>query len=344
MAELSPTTTTDADSDLRARRALDAAVDRAVLAPSLHNSQPWSFRLHPADRPRRLDVRADRTRHLTAIDPTGRELVQSCGAALLNARVALAEHGFATRTCRLPDAGDPDLLAVVELEDGPPDVALAGLDRVVGRRHTNRRTFAPGVPTRGQEDEFRAAAATEGAELLPVVGAEQHRLLARLTQVADGRQHQDPAYRAELRRWTNRPAEARDGIVPAAVPHVDGSARDDLPVRDFDTRGDGALPVSTGDGAEPTVVLLSTVDDDEEAWLRAGEALQRVLLEVTRAGFVAGPVTQALEDPRTRQELRSSLTWDRWPQSVLRIGRAAVTVPTPRRSRQDVLRGGSERP
>src|SRR6478735_8471342 len=65
-----------------AAHALSAAVDGAMLAPSLHNSQPWEFTVH-ADG---LDVRADRTRHLTSIDPSGRELVQSVGAALFNAR------------------------------------------------------------------------------------------------------------------------------------------------------------------------------------------------------------------------------------------------------------------
>ncbi len=316
-------------------RALTDAVDHAVLAPSLHNSQPWSFRLHPGGRPRRLDVRADRTRQLTAIDPTGRELVQSVGAALLIARVSLAAHGFATTTSRLPDAGDPDLLAVVDLVDGPPDPALAALDEVVDRRHTNRRSFGPDAPAPAEMRLFRAAATAEDADLVPVVGEDQHRLLARLTQVADARQHQDAAYRAELRRWTNRPAASQDGIVSAAVPHVDGSARDDLPVRDFDTRGDGELPTSTGDAG--TLVMLTTFGDDEEAWLRSGEALARVLLEVTRAGWAADPVTQALEDPQTRQELRSALTWDRWPQSALRIGHAAPTTPTPRRPRHEVL-------
>ncbi|MCW2582526.1 MAG: hypothetical protein JWQ53_1316 [Klenkia sp.] len=335
MAELA--STSSPSFDLIAEGALGDAVDSAVLAPSLHNSQPWSFRLHPAVRPRRLDVLVDRSRHLRAIDPTGRALVQSVGAALFNARVSLAAAGWATSTCRLPDAGDPDLMAVVQLEDGPPDSDLAALNEVVGLRHTNRRSFAPGAPGVGEVAGLLAAARAEDAQLVPVLGDEQHRLLARLTQVADGRQHQDPAYRAELRRWTNRPAAAGDGIVPAAVPHVDGTAREDLPVRDFDTRGDGALPPSTGDGAEGTLVLLTTVRDDEEAWLRSGEALQRVLLEVTRAGWVASPLTQALEDAQTRQELRSALTWDRWPQSVLRIGRAPLTPGTPRRPRPEVV-------
>jgi nitroreductase len=313
--------------------ALRSAVDRAVLAPSLHNTQPWRFTVH-ADR---LDVRADRTRHLTSIDPPGRELVQSVGAALFNARVALAARGWAVDVQRCPAPDDPDLLAVLQLVDGPPDPGLAVLEPLVARRRTNRRTFDATVPTDAELRSFTAAAVAEGAVLIPVLTGEQHRLLARLTQAADTQQQADPAYLAELARWTNRAPATGDGIVVAAVPHVDGSAADDVPLRDFDTRGDGALPPSSGVGAERTVMVLGTRDDDEEAWLRSGEAMQRVLLEITRAGWAVSPVTQAVEVPLTRLELRAGLTWDTWPQTVLRIGHAAPTSPTPRRQRADVV-------
>jgi nitroreductase len=315
--------------------ALSAAVDRAVLAPSLHNSQPWRFTVH-ADR---LDVRADRTRHLASIDPPGRELVQSVGAALFNARVALAARGWAVDVRRCPSPDDPDLMAVLQLVDGPPDPGLAVLDSVVAQRRTNRRTFDATIPTDAELRSFTAAAVAEGAVLVPVLTGEQHRLVARLTQLADSQQQADPAYLAELARWTNRAPAEGDGIVAAAVPHVDGSAADDVPMRDFDTRGDGSLPPSSGVGAEHTLLVLGTRTDDEAAWLRSGEALQRVLLEITRAGWGASPLTQSVEIPLTRMELRAGLTWDTWPQTVLRIGHAGPTSATPRRQRTDVVSG-----
>jgi nitroreductase len=313
--------------------ALTAAVDRAVLAPSLHNTQPWQFIAHPD----RLEVRADRRRHLPGIDPPGRALVQSVGAALFNARVALAARGWAVEVERRPRADDRDLLAVVRLVDGPPDPALAVLDAVVAQRRTNRRTFDATMPTEAELRSFTGAAAAEGAVLIPVLTEEQHRLVARLTQRADAQQRADPAYHDELERWTNRAPSDGDGIVVAAVPHVDGAATDDVPLRDFDTRGDGALPPSTGVGAERTLLVLGTRADDEEAWLRSGEALQRVLLEITRAGWAVSPVTQAVEVTLTRLELRAGLTWDAWPQTILRIGHADPTPSTPRRERDDVM-------
>jgi nitroreductase len=316
-----------------ATSALTAAVDRAVRAPSLHNSQPWQFVVGPD----RLEVRVDRGRHLPGIDPLGRGLVQSVGAALFNARVALAARGWAVEVDRRPRADHRDLLAVVRLVDGPPDPDLAVLDLEVARRRTNRRTFDGTTPTDAELLSFTAAAAAEGAELVPVLTEEQHGLVARLTQLADAQQQADPAYHAELERWTNREPGEGDGIVASSVPHVDGTAADDVPLRDFDTRGDGGLPPSTGVGAERTLLVLGTRADDEEAWLRSGEALQRVLLEVTRAGWAVSPVTQAVEVALTRIELRAGLMWDTWPQTILRIGHADPTDPTPRRQRRDVV-------
>jgi hypothetical protein len=211
------------------------------------------------------------------------------------------------------------------------------LDLEVARRRTNRRTFDATTPTDAELRSFTAAAAAEDAELVPVLSEEQHRLVARLTQLADAQQQADPAYQAELERWTNREPGEGDGIVAASVPHVDGTASDDVPLRDFDTRGDGALPPSTGVGAERTLVVLGTRADDEEAWLRSGEALQRVLLEITRAGWSVSPVSQAVEVAQTRIELRAGLTWHTWPQTILRIGHADPTTPTPRRQRHDVV-------
>jgi nitroreductase len=48
----------------------------AGQAPSLHNSQPWRFRL----RPRSIELHAGLDRQLPVADPDGRELRLACGA------------------------------------------------------------------------------------------------------------------------------------------------------------------------------------------------------------------------------------------------------------------------
>ena len=317
-------------------QALEDAVDHGRLAPSVHNTQPWTFVLFPD----RLELRADRSRQLRVLDPTGRELVQSVGAALFNVRASLAASGFAVTVERLPSADDDDLLAVVRPAAGGPDRDVARLDRAVLRRHTNRRPFEPGGIPDADLDELAAAVASEQTELIPVRSQEIRTAVAELTRTADRLQNDDESYRAELRHWTSRTPAQGDGVPASSVPRTAGPRTDAVPVRDFDVRGRGGLPRQTGSGTEQTLVLLATADDDVPAWLRSGEALERLLLELTRRDWVAGPLSQPLEVTATRDGLRR-LTAPAHPQLLLRIGRAAPADPTPDRPRDAVVQNST---
>jgi hypothetical protein len=320
--------------------AIRHAVGRALKAPSLHNSQPWQFQVEGDT----VSVRADRSRQLMAIDPRGRELVMSIGAALLNLRVGLAWRAWGAEIQRLPDRDDPDLMAVVRVEPSSPETALGQLDPAIVRRRTNRRRFGPEQLPDDLLRRVAAAAADEETLVAPIRSVDQRRVVSRLTRQADQWQNADPAYRAEIRRWTGRPAAGGDGIPPAVVPRVDGrSPTGEPPLRDFDSAGDGGLPADLGH-SEPTLLLLSSVTDTPKAWLHAGEAMERVLLELTQAGWVASPVTQAVEVPVTRSQLRAALCWGGHPQMLLRIGRAAPVQRTPRRRSADVVQGADLSP
>jgi hypothetical protein len=114
---------------------LAMAVEHALRAPSVHNTQPWRWRFRAGG----VDLYADRGRHLAATDPDGRDLLLSCGAALHHLRVALAAGGLAVAVERTPDPEDADHLATVTITAGPPDPADAALFREIPRRRTDRR-------------------------------------------------------------------------------------------------------------------------------------------------------------------------------------------------------------
>ena len=87
------------------RRAdIEPIVAVANRAPSIHNTQPWSWQLHPF----RLCLRADRSRQLQIADPDGHSLLISCGAAVALTELGLRGLGRQVLTRRLPDPGDPD--------------------------------------------------------------------------------------------------------------------------------------------------------------------------------------------------------------------------------------------
>jgi hypothetical protein len=309
------------------------AVVRATLAPSVHNTQPWRFVLRPGV----LDVYADRDRQLAVLDPTGRQLHLSVGCAVFNARVSLAASGESPAVQLLPDPAQPTLLARIEVGDGAVDRGVAALDPVIGLRQTNRRRFASGEVAPEVVSTLVAAAEPEGAILYPVVIEDDRVALARVVQRADSLEIANPAYRAELRAWTTTDPDRRDGVRALVVPHVDGTAGDEVPIRDFDTQGKGALPAQTQSGRDQCLLILGTSTDRPEAWLRAGEALERVWLEATRAGYVASLFSQPIEVAAVRTELRTELRLHMHPHMVIRVGRAPVTPASRRRHVAEVL-------
>ena len=187
--------------------ALRRAADRARLAPSIHNTQPWRFGISPTA----LELYADEERRLQVIDPRGRQLLLSCGCALLNARASLAAGGYDARIERFPDASRLDLLARITPSAEPTDqLPLAALDAAIPQRLTNRRQFADEpVPARLLETLVDAAI-TEHAVLLVVKSPGHRAVVAELVRDANRIEEADPAYRSELAAWTTDDLRRRD--------------------------------------------------------------------------------------------------------------------------------------
>jgi hypothetical protein len=315
--------------------ALRRAAVRATFAPSVHNTQPWRMLLGNDE----LGLLTDRTRQLQVLDPTGRQLVISCGCALFNARVSLAASDLTAVVTRFPDMSRSDLLATIAVGEHLEQRVdpIAALDNVVELRRTNRRRFAQdAVPPEVLEVLERAALA-EDSILVQIHDPAQRLAVARLSQQADALQNSDAGYRAELRAWTTTDLARLDGVPATAVPHVTGESHDEVPIRDFDTSGQGLLPSDTNSPSNQCLLLLGTRGDNPASWLRAGEALQRILLEITRHGYTASPLTQVIEAATTREALQTELGLTMMPHILLRVGRAAVTPATRRRRLVDVL-------
>jgi hypothetical protein len=160
----------------------------------------------------------------------------------------------------------------------------------------------------------------------------QRHALARLVAEGDGEQWDNPSWRRELAAWMH-PRRRGDGLtLPGlAVPVAQ------LVVRTFDMGdGVGAKDKQLAD-ASPLLAVLGTQQDAERDWLRAGQALQRVLLTACELGLQASYLNQPVQVASLRPQLRS-LAGDGAPQIVLRLGYPETELPAaPRRPLEDVL-------
>ncbi len=247
----------------------------AVLAPSSHNSQPWRFIV---DGPT-IAVCADRVRALPVIDPFDRELIISCGAALLNLRVALDHAGLAHTISTFPSDIDPDLLAMVRVcDDGYSDASLGALFDAIPERVTTRAPFESTAVPDTLQRELIAAGVAEGAEITCVDSIAHRARVAELVAEADQEQFADPRFRRELASWID-PRRHVDGM-PAFAAGVP-------------TLLDFAAPVVT--------MAVRTFDLGDEL------VMERVLLVATRAGFTASYLNQPIETAGLRAHLRHML-------------------------------------
>jgi nitroreductase len=311
--------------------ALRACLEAAVAAPSIHNSQPWRFRVRRDG----VDVLADRDRRLGVVDPRGRELVISVGAAVLNLRVAMLAHGRQPILRVFPAPDEPDLVARITI-GRYAHITDTGrtLFRAIARRHTNRRPFADIAVPAEVLDELVAAARAEGAALALADDTSREAILA-VVRTAEVRRRGDPRYWAELAEWTVSTGERRtDGVPPEAF--GPWSAAEAVPLRDFGLIQPGHHRYVMPFEHAPTIAVLSTVTDTPEAWVRAGQALERVLLTATARGLATTPMTQPLEIDELRTLLLDPAK-GHVAQAILRVGYGPPCPPTPRRPLAEML-------
>ncbi|SCF36759.1 Nitroreductase [Micromonospora purpureochromogenes] len=291
--------------------ALAEAAATAGYAPSVHNTQPWRWRVLPDA----LELRIVRDRQLTATDPEGRLLAISCGAALHHARLALAAEGWTAVVERLPDPAQPDLLArLTGLDRSGADADAMRMVQCMQVRHTDRRPVSDEpVPTAAIGQISRAVAA-EGANL-QILDSDQVMELAAAASHAGTVEAEDPQLREELAYWTSR-ADGGTGLPPEVLPEQQPQTT--VPGRDFGRAG--TLPIGPGHDKAAVYALLNGDEDEPDSWLRAGEALSALWLTATRLGVSVVPLSGVVEVPGTRQTLRHLLSGLGFPYLVVRLG------------------------
>ena len=326
-------------------------VRAAVLAANAHNAQPWQFRVSD----NRIDVFADTTRNLGAMDPLFRELDVSLGCAIENIVVAAPANGKVATVTLLPDPADPTHVARIDLQQ--VGASVSPLFAAITSRHTDRNGY----------DASRRVGAAELARLSGLVDTTDTELVwfstpaekdafgaltIRATEaiIADPEQVADDAawYRTD---WHEIQAH-KDGITidPSGQSEFIRAISKIMPVSTAQKNAgwlagtrDSQVPTASAFGA---IVVRDPLDTGQR--LDAGRLWQRLHLAMTVDAVSAQPLCQIPE--RIDRERSAGLAPDFGPAfaALLPAGRHAImtfrigyptttALPSPRRPALEVV-------
>jgi nitroreductase len=308
----------------------------AILAPSIHNSQPWCFALRGGA----LELYADHTRALPVADPEHREMIMSCGAALFNLAIAMRHFGYQPLVREFPAPDIPNLLATIRLgqrEAPTPEEDL--LFQAIPGRHTNRLPYEERSIPKALIAALRDAATSERSWLYFVEDEPIREVLFALIAEGDRRQYVDLHFRQELASWVHPYRSVRrdgmpdyafqmGGLLSYAGPSAGGAVDDGEGVA-------GSYPRAAV--GSPVVAVLGTPGDSPKHWLRVGKALERVLLLADANGVSASFLNQPIEQPSLRRRLCRAMGTRGYPQMLIRMGYGPEVQATPRRPVREIL-------
>jgi nitroreductase len=338
-----------------------ALVAAGVLAANPHDTQPWLFAVS-ADA---IEIFADRTRGLGAMDAYVREMHLGLGCAIENMAVAAGPNGYAAEATATPGS----LSALDEL-DTPVHAATLSLTRrertapdalyrVIPFRHTNRYAYDRGrAPPQGWRDFPARADFGDDVRVFLIDDGEPRRLFDAAVVEATQAIVADRIMIADSDRWFRASSAEIDA-------HRDGPTLEAAGLSFLTLTFARLFPVSaetshkawldqTRDvqlASAPLVGLIAVRDRyDRLSAIAAGRAWQRLHLSATAQGLAMQPLNQPIEMiDRERRAGRDAnwaarmarLTGEDWQATFsFRAGFASQAAPaSPRRRLKDVLTG-----
>lgn len=296
-------------SDWRQHEGLVPLVAAATLAPNPHNSQPWLFRLGR----NRIDLFADGSRNIGAIDPFAREKHVGLGAALENLVLAGQELGYQATVTLMPEGAHSAHAARVELaRSARRTTALAAQ---IAKRHTNRYPFVAGKDVPASALSAMAALGdrdTGDSRLYWFAGAAQRARLGELLVAATEAIIRDPDQSRSDFEWFRQSWDEiqrqRDGITvdAAGLSELTQALAKLLPAQSRKAADDAWLTATrdrhTKTAAACGIVAVRDAADNTQR-LQGGRLLERVHLWATANGLALHHMNQLTERADREREL-----------------------------------------
>jgi hypothetical protein len=339
-----------------------------ILAPSIHNTQPWSFRIQNNDT---IELYVDRKRALPVLDHIGRELTISCGIVLGYLQITISHFGYKYRT-ELPSSYDMEKsdnqpLAKISIydENGSNNTDVNSLqkednDRLFGaipKRRTSRFGFRfenraiPDILQAGFYyivDKYPHCQQQQRNEQQDPIwlhitkSINEKDILADLVAYGDDLLLSDKHYVNKLTQWArlnkrcisqNSKLRYRLGItnlISKMNPHT---------TKSFRFNKEQEEKVQELAATSPILVILGSYSDGPLDWINTGMALTNILLLASSENVCCSFLNQPIHVPQLRPKLLNAIGKEKgFPQILLGMGYSRQDIiPSPKMDVEEIL-------
>lgn len=309
----------------------------AVLAPSSHNSQPWSFKIKDET----IFLLANLDRALPVSDADHRQLFISLGGALENLLTAADYYGFITVVEYFSAGTGGDTVAKVSFQEWPQEKKAAKETHPafsIPRRHTNRNKYTNQPLDQGFLDWIQISGDTIRVDLVQELSKKER--LAEITIKAGLKAMDDKGFREELSRYVkSNLTNSKLGMpgfglgLPTPISLLAPLLIRYLNMNRLTRRKDEELLKKF----TPLFAVISTKRDDPENWVKAGQLYERIALQAEKRQIKTHIMAAAVQVGNFHRELQEVLNTTFRPQVFFRLGYSQKVTPhSPRLSVNDV--------
>ena len=282
----------------------------AILAPSLHNTQPWHFVVQD----NLINVLADRSRQLHVADADARELYISIGCAIENLMIAITYFGLNATVKYFPEANDEVWVASLSFKEAAATASLADqeLFHAITLRHTNRQTYFNKPLNERDVQKLQDCLRESNTTLQLTDDPEIKQQIDSLVISADITQFADPDYRVELNNWINQGEFGYRWLIA----RVGQLATNYLASHHKPTKTEADVVLNA-----PMLALISTTANDRLAQIKTGQLFERLALYATTLNIGIQPLSQILQVTELKPEVSKLFSGSASvPQMAFRLG------------------------
>ena len=296
-----------------------------VLAPSVHNTQPWQFQVGPDF----LLVTANPDLLLPHADPTGRGLQIALGCCVTNIEVAAAHFGL---SMRCDWAAEGILLSFVENSKGNDE----GLFAFITKRYSAKLPYEPKELSRNDYEKLIAVSKAKHTALTMVTDRPGIQRVALLQREATLGYVNNRAFFQELGRWMRPTGSTAEDGMPGSV--IGATKPQSVVMRGLIRRFKPAVKVIAKKDAQVLsgssgVGFITTRADNPIDWFEAGRYYERLALKATALGLATTPLAAMVETASIRSRLTNEYKLPGDTQIFFRIGYSKhKVIHTPRRN------------